>query len=297
GTDENPEEHVPDVGGNDGHSPAASHIQVREREAGGSFGAGSGGSGDHVPEAVMPAQESDSGEDGDFADFQFAADGQAKAPEEDEDWEFAPVQAAAGQQSLRQKVSEIVETWAQTLKPPRFEPEDGEAPDWEAWLDQVPPEARDFLEGAPGPVPFEQLGVDGQEGGFGSKVREHFFNALGKHLQLPKDKDASAPSSPSGSSPKAIAAQAKPIEADWGLLAEPSHEPQAEVEADVLSQALSSVGLAPAAALAPGVPDTSSMPPAPMPEPKKKKGMTHKVKSFLGGLPDLKHLYSKSVVT
>ena len=31
--------------------------------------------------------------------------------------------------------------------------------------------------------------------------------------------------------------------------------------------------------------------------PKKKKGMTHKVKNFLAGLPDLKHLYSKSVVT
>ena len=29
----------------------------------------------------------------------------------------------------------------------------------------------------------------------------------------------------------------------------------------------------------------------------KKKGMTHKVKNFLAGLPDLKHLYSKSVVT
>lgn len=62
-------------------------------------------------------------------------------------------------------------------------------------------------------------------------------------------------------------------------------QPPLESENDVLSQALSSVGLA---AEAPS--ETAAEPP-----PRKKKGMTHKVKSFLSSLPDLKHLYSKNV--
>ncbi|OLP88398.1 hypothetical protein AK812_SmicGene30290 [Symbiodinium microadriaticum] len=74
---------------------------------------------------------------------------------------------------------------------------------------------------------------------------------------------------------------------------------QLSLDADVLSQALSSVGLQNTAAtstvtMTPDIALTADVGVAQV--KKKKKGMTQKVKSFLSGLPDLKHLYSKSVV-
>ena len=182
-------------------------------------------------------------------------------------------------------------------------------------------------------MPFFKLGIKEADGEvYGSKVREEFWTSLGKHLQLPSTK----PSSPSsGSIPghkaavsaTALAAvtavtsgpetqevndvdhvdhvdqtggaETSMVDVDWGLLGgalstQPTQsanlEPQTEPQRDVVSQALNSMGLN----------SSHSSPPsrAPeVPEIRKKKGMTHKVKSFLSGLPDLKHLYSKSVVT
>ncbi|CAE7298054.1 unnamed protein product [Symbiodinium natans] len=67
--------------------------------------------------------------------------------------------------------------------------------------------------------------------------------------------------------------------------------------------ALSSVGLPTSTVATTSTTSATSTPPeltsaetgAPQVK-KKKKGMTQKVKNFLSGLPDLKHLYSKSVV-
>ncbi|CAK9023199.1 unnamed protein product [Durusdinium trenchii] len=182
-------------------------------------------------------------------------------------------------------------------------------------------------------VPFSKLGIKEPDPSrvFGAKVREEFLNSLGKHLQLPKP--TSSPGSPTSPAQNEIKAQtgalaaAGPsvapvgdgvetdhadrgesmtnmVDADWGLLENVGHLPESEnigpkpsqpSDTDVLSQALNSVGLS--IATAPGPAAHANEGGLGAEEKRKKKGMTHKVKSFLSGLPDLKHLYSKSVVT
>ncbi|CAE7631364.1 unnamed protein product [Symbiodinium sp. CCMP2456] len=88
---------------------------------------------------------------------------------------------------------------------------------------------------------------------------------------------------------------------DFGFFEVPAATAQvsSSLDADVLSQALSSVGLQNTAATSTVTmtPDIALTADVGVPQvKKKKKGMTQKVKSFLSGLPDLKHLYSKSVV-
>jgi len=302
-----------------------------------------------IPEAALPTGGSERefgteemDDDDDFGDFEanLTAASEARSAERemenDEDWEFAPVQSQGiTVEEHNKSVQKLVENWLDSLGPTKPQEMasmamEDDTLDWDSWLRgaNIPPEAQDLIaNGISGEkvpvVPFAKLGVKAEETTFGAKVRENFWKTLGQHLQLPSVKpEMSPPGSPT--SPvevKTKTVETEPavtmVDADWGLLetvgsqssslrapgsgsagsAGPGPAPgPMDPDADVLTQALSSVGLAapaPSHAAAYPVADPLEMAPA----PKKKKGMTHKVKNFLAGLPDLKHLYSKSVVT
>eukprot|EP00435_Cladocopium_sp_Y103_P027614 s1905_g6.t2 len=279
---------------------------------------------------------------------------------EDEDWEFAPVAQAAAPLSpgdQNKSVQKLLENWLESMGPigpmgaqnmarmlggmtgmgmVRGEDENL-VTDWDSWLQSanIPEEAHELITNGISSdkvpvVPFAKLGVKAEQTTFGTRVRDNFWQVLGKHLQLPSAKPEmpSSPGSPgspgvgtqhqsdvkgvcdtvqtvqsnqSVESGAGTAGAASMVDADWGLLETVGTTQTSNVEAtsnnDVLSQALSSVGLTTAPAAQPA--SMSAPLPADLleaaPAPKKKKGMTHKVKNFLAGLPDLKHLYSKSV--
>lgn len=226
--------------------------------------------------------------------------------ENDEDWEFAPVQSQGiTVEEHNKSVQKLVENWLDSLGPTKPQEMasmvmEDDTLDWDSWLRgaNIPPEAQDLIaNGISGEkvpvVPFAKLGVKAEETTFGAKVRENFWKTLGQHLQLPSVKpEMSPPGSPT--SPvevKTKTVETEPavtmVDADWGLLetvgsqssslrapgsgsagsAGPGPAPgPMDPDADVLTQALSSVGLAapaPSHAAAYPVADPLEMAPAP----------------------------------
>ena len=226
--------------------------------------------------------------------------------ENDEDWEFAPVQSQGiTVEEHNKSVQKLVENWLDSLGPTKPQEMasmamEDDTLDWDSWLRgaNIPPEAQDLIaNGISGEkvpvVPFAKLGVKAEETTFGAKVRENFWKTLGQHLQLPSVKpEMSPPGSPT--SPvevKTKTVETEPavtmVDADWGLLetvgsqssslrapgsgsagsAGPGPAPgPMDPDADVLTQALSSVGLAAPAPSHPAaypVADPLEMAPAP----------------------------------
>ncbi len=221
---------------------------------------------------------------------------------ENEDWAFAPVQSQGiTVEEHNKSVEKLVENWLDSLGPTKPQEMasmamEDDTLDWDSWLRgaNIPPEAQDLIaNGISGEkvpvVPFAKLGVKAEETTFGAKVRENFWKTLGKHLQLPSVKpEMSPPGSPT--SPvevKTKTVETEPavtmVDADWGLLesvgaqsssrapgpagpapAGPGPSGPMDPDADVLTQALSSVGLAAPSHLAPyPVADPLEMAPAP----------------------------------
>ena len=217
----------------------------------------------------------------------------------------APSQGITAEEHNK-SVQKLVENWLDSLGPTKPQEMasmamEDDALDWDSWLRgaNIPSEAQDLIaNGISGEkvpvVPFAKLGVKAEETTFGAKVRENLWKTLGQHLQLPSVKpEMSPPGSPT--SPvevKTKTVETEPavtmVDADWGLLetvgsqssslrapgsgsagsAGPGPAPgPMDPDADVLTQALSSVGLAapapshPAAAYP--VADPLEMAPAP----------------------------------
>ncbi|CAE7815392.1 mask [Symbiodinium sp. CCMP2592] len=311
-------------------------------------------------EPVEPEDE----DDDEFADFasagspptvsQPSAPGAKDEEEEDENWAFSaaptsPEPSAANMEELANSVQQLLSRWNEVAKLATAGlamslEDDGAAGEEVPGSDDciraavhMPEEAAQLIQsgvsdGAVSSLPLGLFGAPASpdSSSLGSTVREGFFAALGKHLQLPSAKPEAAATSPQTSRPSSpqtlagvsavpaqVVGQAAPVQpagaeeamadVDFGFF-EVSTTPKvpaaptqvsSSLDADVLSQALSSVGLQNTAATSTVsmTPDIALTADTGVPRvKKKKKGMTQKVKSFLSGLPDLKHLYSKSVV-
>jgi hypothetical protein len=196
--------------------------------------------------------------------------------EDDDDWEFAPVQAQAplSPEDQNKSVQKLVENWLQSLGSMgsmgaqnmtrmgavgavggmgMVRGEDEDLTDWDSWLQSaIPEEAHELITNGMSSdkvpvVPFAKLGVKAEQATFGTRVRDNFWQVLGKHLQLPSAKPEmpSSPGSPgspgvgtqhqsdvkgAGESVQTVqsnqtvesgagtAEAASMVDADWGLL-------------------------------------------------------------------------------
>ena len=146
--------------------------------------------------------------------------------EDDDDWEFAPVQTQAptlSPEDQNKSVQKLVENWLQSLGSMgpmgaqsmtqmlgggmgmvRGEVDENLVTDWDSWLQSanIPGEAHELITNGMSSekvpvVPFAKLGVKAEQATFGTRVRDNFWQVLGKHLQLPSAKpEPSSPGSP-----------------------------------------------------------------------------------------------------
>ena len=183
--------------------------------------------------------------------------------EDDDDWEFAPVQAQAplSPEDQNKSVQKLVENWLQSLGSMgpmgaqnmtmlggagmgMVRGDEDLVTDWDSWLQSaIPEEAHELITNGMSSdkvpvVPFAKLGVKAEQATFGTRVRDNFWQVLGKHLQLPSAKPE-MPSSPGSPGSPGVGTQHQSdvkgagesvqtvqsnqtvesmFDADWGLL-------------------------------------------------------------------------------